>query len=209
MSLAEAMKGHEDRLRQQVKCLDTPVTEVVVFKLKAEATPEALAAIRKDFVLNATAQKEPIRIGWGRSLDDAKTVVMLFDWQKIQHHWDFWQQPEFEPVMASINQWFEPGTPNVHHYLFKPPGMVETNFVRVSVWDNQEEATAEDLVASVSQTQGKLLRTQAGFAVDPDAATKCCVLVGFEDEEAARSHDFVTKQETHLVRPEFLGNSVN
>lgn len=208
MSLAQAMKGHENNLRQQVTCLNTPVTEVVVFELKAEATPEALAAIRKDFVLNAAAHKEPMRIGWGRSLDDAKTVVMLFDWQKIEDHWAFWQQPEFEPVMASISQWFEPGTPNVHHYLFEPPGMVEASFVRVFVWDNQRKVPFEDLVACVSQTQGKLLRTRAGFAVDPNAETKCCVLLGFDDEKAARSPDVVPKQESHLLQPEYLANAV-
>lgn len=208
MSIAQAMKRHEDNLRQQVTCLDTPITEVVIFKLKAEATSEALAVIRKDFVLNAAAHKEPIRIGWSRSLDDARTVVMLFDWQKIQDHWAFWQQPEFEPVMASINQWFEPGTPNVHHYLFETPGMVETSLVRVFVWDNQKKVPSEDLVALVSQTEGKLLSTRAGFAVDPNAETKCCVLLGFDDEKAARSQDFVPKQETHLLQPEYLGNTV-
>jgi quinol monooxygenase YgiN len=149
MSLAQAMKAHEDHLRSQVTALDVPVTEVVIFKLLIDATDEALNAIRKDFLHNAAAANGLIRLSWSQSLDDPKSIVMFFDWRRIQDHWEFWQQPEFEAIFASITKWFEPGAPIVHHYAFDTPGMIDTECVRVLIWNNGVTSLPADLIEQV------------------------------------------------------------
>jgi hypothetical protein len=75
MSLAQAMKAHEETLRCQVTALDVPVTEVVVFELLNDATENSLDSIRKDFILNSTTATGLLRLSWGQSLDDPKTIL--------------------------------------------------------------------------------------------------------------------------------------
>jgi quinol monooxygenase YgiN len=208
MSLAQAMKAHEDNLRSQVTALDVPVTEVVIFKLLTDATEEALNAIRKDFLHNAATANGLIRLSWDQSLDDPKSIVMFFDWRRIQDHWDFWQQPEFEAVFACITKWFEPGAPIVHHYAFDTPGMIDTECVRVLIWDNDVASLPADLIEQVCGKDDRSEQVRAGSAVDPEEATRCCVLLGYHSEETAKAHRFTRKEHTHLVKPEFINCSV-
>jgi hypothetical protein len=207
MSLAQAMKAHEDNLRRQVTALNVPVTEVVIFRLLCDATEDALNSIRKDFVLNSATGDGLLRLGWGTSHDDPKAIIMLLGWRRIQDHWDFWQQPEFETVFACITKWFEPGPPIVHHYVFDPPGMIDTELVRVLVWDNGVASLPTDAIERVCEKDEDVGHVRAGFAVDPGAATQCCVLLGYHSEETARNHQFARKEHTHLVSPEFINGS--
>jgi quinol monooxygenase YgiN len=207
MTLAQAMKEHEDNLRRQVTALNVPVTEVVIFKLLCDATEDALNSIRKDFVLNSATGDGLLRLSWGQSHDDPKAILMFLDWRRIQDHWRFWQQPEFETVFACITKWFEPGPPVVHHYVFDPPGMIDAEFVRVLIWDGGVASLPTDVIERVCEKDNDVEIVRAGFAVDPGAATRCCVLLGYHSEETARAHQFTRKEHTHLVIPEFINGS--
>lgn len=204
MSLAHAMKAHEENLRRQVTALNVPVTEVVVFELLNDATEDSLDSIRKDFIQNSATATGLLRLSWGQSLDDPKAIVMIFDWRSIQDHWEFWQQPEFETVFGCIAKWFVPGPPLVHHYVFDTPGMINTDLVRVLIWDNGVTNLPADVIGRVCKKDRDVEHVRAGFAVDTGGATRCCVLLGYNSEETARIHEFTRQEHTHLVKPEFI-----
>lgn len=204
MSLAEQMKQYEQVLLQTAPVQGVPVTEIVLFKLIAEPTQEAFDSIKKDFVDNAITGQGIRRISWGPSLDDSKTFALMFDWDKIEDHWTYWQTPQFEPVMACINKWFEPGRPLVRHYQFEPPGMVTKEYTRVYVWDNGTNDGTDRILASVADENDKSVGHKAGFAVDPGEVTWCCVLKGYESEAKARESNVAAKHETHLLKLQFL-----
>jgi len=176
----------------------------VLFKLLADPTQETLESIKRDFVDNSATAAGCPRLSWALSLDDPCTIIFTFDWDRIQYHWDFWQLPEFEPVMACINKWFEPGMPLVRHYLFDPPGMLDSQYVRVFVWEHSSEVDRDVLVQQVSNKENKSRHVRAGFAIDPGQPKWCCVLLGYDSEDEARATTFTAKMETHLVKPEFV-----
>lgn len=204
MSLAEQMKQYEQILLQTAPIQGVPVTEIVLFKFISEPTQQTFDSIKKDFVDNAINGKGIKRISWGPSLDDSKTFALMFDWEKIEDHWSFWQTPEFEPVMGCINQWFEPGRPLVRHYQFDPPGMLGQEYQRVWVWDNESSEGSDKILAAVSNANDQSSDHKAGFAVDPGEVTWCCVVKGYESEAKAREEDITKKLETHLLKLRFL-----
>lgn len=204
MSLAQQMKQYEQQLLQTAPVQGVPVTEIVLFKLIAEPTQETFDSIKQDFVDNAITGTGIKRISWGPSLDDSKAFALMFDWEKIEDHWAFWQKPEFEPVMACINKWFEPGRPLVRHYQFDPPGMLDQEFTRVWVWDNGSNEGDDKILAAVVNEHDKAVAKKAAFAVDPGELSWCCVLAGYESEDKAREGSVTKRFETHLLKLRFL-----
>jgi hypothetical protein len=94
-----------------------------------------------------------------------------------------------------------PGPPLVHHYVFDNPGMIDTDFVRVLIWDNGVASLPADVIEQVCREDRDV---ECGFAVDPGEKTRCCVLLGYNSEENARNHEFTRQEHTHLVKPEFI-----
>ncbi|KAK2808994.1 hypothetical protein FQN50_004268 [Emmonsiellopsis sp. PD_5] len=202
---AADMKGYEQMLLQHTppSSLDTPVTEIVIFKLAQDPTPQTRAAIEQDFIANSSKGEGVNRTAWGYSLDDPRTVVIMFDWRKIQDHWTFWQTPAFEPVIKCIETVFEPGRPLVRHYKFDPVGMVGEEYVQVMVWDEgqgQEERGKEEMEGKVKSKGQNWSSRKGGFAVDINEMTWYCTLLGYSSEAAAREDGIEAKGASHLVK---------
>lgn len=85
------------------------------------------------------------------STDPAPTTfLIMFDWRRIQDHWDFWQTPNFSPVISCISRCFEPGRPLVRHFRFEPAGMPSDDVVKVMVWDQgRDEGTGQEILEKV------------------------------------------------------------
>lgn len=206
MASAEEMKAYTESLRHHTPSLDIPLTEIVVFKLIEHPTEETTALIERDFVGAATGGEGIRRIGWGYSLDDPRTFIIMFDWRKIQDHWDFWQTPAFGPVIACITKCFEPGRPLVRHYKFDPPGMLKEEFVQVLVWDEGAERSADEIARKVESKSNSWVSRKAGFAMDLGEMTWCSVLLGYRTEAAARADEIGQKGETHLAKLKYNDN---
>lgn len=120
------MKAYTQVLLQHTSALDVLVIEVVIFKLREPRNENTTNQIQKNFLMNATRGKGVNRIVWGYSMDDPNMVIIMFDWQKIQDHWEFWQTDLFPPVMQCISTLFEAGRPLIRHYKFDPPGTLNS-----------------------------------------------------------------------------------
>ncbi|PGH14606.1 hypothetical protein AJ79_02941 [Helicocarpus griseus UAMH5409] len=201
-STAAEMKAYEQMLLQHKPALNIPVTEVVIFKLLENPTAET-TEVKQDFVANAGGGEGMRRTAWGYSLDDPRTVVMMFEWRKIQDHWAFWQTPAFEPVIKCIRTIFEPERPLVRHYKFDPPGMLEAEYIKVMVWDEGAEKSREEMEAKVKSDSQSCIGQRGGFAVDMNEMTWYCTLLGYPSEQAARSDGIEAQGEAHLVKFEY------
>ncbi|KAK2793978.1 hypothetical protein FQN52_000310 [Onygenales sp. PD_12] len=202
---AAKMKGYEQMLLQHTppSSLNIPVTEIVIFKLAHDRTPQTTAAIEQDFLANSAKGEGVNRTAWGYSLDDPRTVVIMFDWRKIQDHWAFWQTPAFEPVIKCIETVFEPGRPLVRHYKLDPVGMAGDEYVQVMVWDEdqgQEERGKEEMEGKVKSKGQNWSSRNGGFAVDMNETTWYCALLGYPSEAAAREDGIEAKGASHLVK---------
>ena len=197
------MKAYETALLEHKSALDIPVTEVVIFKLLNDRTDETTVSIERDFVANSIKAEGVKRISWGYSVDDPRTVILMFDWRKIQDHWAFWQTDYFPPVLGCIERLFEPGRPLVRHYEFDPVGMLDQEYVRVLVWDEQGGSlnSSADVMEGVG---GNSSIRKGGFAVDLDEMTWFCALLGYESEETASKDPVTFKGETHVVKLKFF-----
>ncbi|KAK5953722.1 hypothetical protein OHC33_004991 [Knufia fluminis] len=190
--------------------LDIPLTEIVVFKLLPQHTPPSpsdLSTIQNDFAAKSAAGEGVRRVAWGCSLDDPSTVIIMFDWRRIQDHWAFWSTPAFEPVMRVISTLFEPGRPLVRHYRFGDGGMLRQEWQRVVVFDYGEEGKGEDemkgLLGVKGEGEGQAWKGwRGGFAADVGEGSWYCGCLGYESEEAMTKDDegLVRKGETHLVK---------
>ncbi|KAI7182438.1 hypothetical protein KC363_g8772 [Hortaea werneckii] len=204
-NVAEYFRTVENSLRQAIDTasLGIPVTEIAIFKTLAEVDAEALDAIRQDFVVNSAKGEGVLGIRWGASLDDSRTVVVVFDWRRIEDHWAFWQRSEMPTVLACINRWFVPGPPVVHHYRFDPPGMISKDYLRVSIWDRGEVVPVTDILNDVRGQQSSS-EVKGAFAVDPGQTTWCCVMEGFGSGDEARTAPIAKKMESHLFKAEYV-----
>ncbi|KPI43134.1 uncharacterized protein AB675_1788 [Cyphellophora attinorum] len=200
MATAEQMKQYEEVLKTHTPALNKPVTEIVIFRTKEEITEETRTALERDFVGPSSRGKGVRATAWGYALDDPRTFVIAFDWEKIQYHWDFWQTPEFATVMGAIDKWFVPGRPLVRHYDFNPPGLLKSKFVSISIWDEGEEKDVKEIKSKVNSEQQGWEARQAGFAADMGEMTWCAVVLGYGSEEAARADGIQPKGVTHLVQ---------
>lgn len=203
MVAAEEMKGYELALSNHTPCLDIPVTEVAVFKLREALTPDTLASIEKVFVGNSSAGRGVRRTGWGFSLDDPNTFIIMWDWDKIQDHWHFWQTPAFPPLMACIEKSFQDGL-LVRHYKFEPAGMVKEDTTQILIWDAGKEATSEEIARSITSKGTSWKSIKTGPAVDMGDMTWCCAMLGYDSAEAARADNIQPKEVSHLVRFKYI-----
>ncbi|EAU29278.1 predicted protein [Aspergillus terreus NIH2624] len=204
MATVDQLKAYEQVLLQHTSALDVPVTEVVIFKLRGDRSEATLNQIKTDFLMNAARGKGVNRTAWGCSLDDPSTVIVMFDWQRIQDHWAFWGTDLFPPVMQCISTVFEEGRPLVRHYKFDPPGMLDTRYVRVLVWDEGVERRPEEMVSAVSNQNQTWIQRKGAFAVDMNEMTWYCELQGFSSEADARASRTVPRGETHLIELELV-----
>lgn len=204
MATADEMRAYEQVLLQHTSALDVPVTEVVIFKLREDRSEATLKRIKTEFLMNAARGKGVNRTAWGCSMDDPSTVVVMFDWQKIQDHWAFWQTDLFPPVIQCISSVFEEGRPLVRHYKFDPPGMLDTRYVRVLVWDEGVERQPEEMVSAVTNRNQSWIQRKGAFAVDMNEMTWYCELQGFSTETDARASGTEPKKETHLIELEVV-----
>lgn len=204
MATVDEMKAYEQVLLQHTSALDVPVTEVVIFKLRKGRDEATLNQIKEQFLKNAARGNGVNRTAWGFSTDDPRTVVAMFDWQKIQDHWAFWQTDLFPPVIQCISTVFEPGRPLVRHYKFDPPGMLDTKYVQVLVWDEGVERRPEEMVSTVTRQKQTWIQRKGAFAVDMNETTWYCELQGFSSEADARASGTVPRGETHLVELELV-----
>ncbi|KAI1843416.1 hypothetical protein JX265_013298 [Neoarthrinium moseri] len=216
MATAEEMAAYTQRLISHTSAQDKPVTEIAVFKLNpAFATDHAAAAAEfESQIIEQTAPGKPYakgirRVSWGFSKDDPETFVWMLDWDKIQDHWEFWQTPGFQPVISTINKLFVPGRPLVRHYDFGEPGMIETAWIRLFVWDEKKEgATPEAAYGKVMKTNAPRTATgeRQAYAVDVDEMTWYCLLLGFENETGAAKAEVQSgfDGEDHIVQLKYL-----
>lgn len=182
--------------------LDKPLTEVVVFKLlPAQKPPSAatLARIEKDFAANSAGGVGVRRVAWGTSLTDPSTVVLMFDWRRIQDHWDFWATEAFVPVMTAIQELFEPGRPLVRHFDFEGQGMLVERWQRLDLWEAGESNVE-------APKNGKWKTRRGGFAVDIGETGWYGACVGYESESDLREEDgqLPKNGEKHLIDFRFL-----
>lgn len=200
MATAAQMKQYEEVLRTHTSALDKPVTEIAVFELKERLTDETKIALERDFAGLSARGKGVNSTAWGYSLDDSRTFIIIFDWEKIQYHWDFWQGPDFPTVMATIDKYFVPGRPLVRHYEFKPPGILKSEFVSISIWDEGEQKDVKEIEGRVECKTQTWEARQAAFAVDMAEMTWCAVILGYNSEEAARADGIKPQGVTHLLQ---------
>jgi hypothetical protein len=209
MATSAQMAAYAEVLRTHTSALDKCVTEITIFKLKDPRSNATTTEFEEQILANTVKGKGIKRMAWGYSLDDPKTLVWMLDWAKIQDHWDFWQTPEFGPVMRSISNLFVEGRPLVRHYDFQPPGMLDQEILHVIVWDEGAPGKAEDdlraTVAPASDHGVIAKASKSAYAVDMDETTWCCTLLGFEDEAAARAAKVTPRGEAHVCRMKYLG----
>lgn len=197
------MAAYTEVLLKNTKVLDEPVTEIVIFKLKQPHTDQTAQQFETQILANAARGKGVRRTSWGYALDDACTLVWQLDWARIQDHWDFWQTPDFGPVMAGISELFVPGRPLVRHYRFDPAGMLREPVQLVSVWDQGALGKKEqDVLAELgySQQQGRVRSAKGAYAVDMQEETWYCAMFGFASEDEARASGITQHGESHIVK---------
>lgn len=163
-----------------------PVTEFVIFKLlpdfASQDSDTLLNRIRDDFA-KPSASGDGIRlVSYGRGVDDASSVILGFDWRRIEDHWDFWLTPAFEPVSNTIQTLFEPGMPLVKHYKFDQPGMLRDAVQRVVVW---KAGAGKENPSNDVNAKGGSGSVKRGWAVDAGEADWYIVTVGYADESKA------------------------
>lgn len=200
MATAEQMKQYEQVLKTHTSAMDKPVTEIAVFQTKEDITDEMKTALERNFAGLSSKGKGVNGTAWGYSLDDPRTFVIVFDWEKIQDHWDFWQGPDFPTVIATIDKYFVSGRPLVRHYDFKPPGFLKSEFVSISIWDEGEEKDVKEIESKVETKTQNWEARQAAFAVDMGEMTWCVVVLGYSSEEAARADGIKPKGVTCLLQ---------
>ncbi|CAI6332898.1 unnamed protein product [Periconia digitata] len=206
MATSEAMAAYAQKLRMHTSAQNKPVTEIAVFRLNPTYAMDhaAAAAEFESHCIKETTSGSVQgirRTSWGFSRSDPETMVWMLDWDKIQDHWDFWQTPGFGPVMNTISKLFVPGRPLVRHYDFGEPGMVESIWIRLFVWDEGREGTTPEGTRAKALATGDLgaltsVGIRQGYAVDLDEMTWYCLLLGYENEDDA------SKEEAH---PDYRG----
>ncbi|KIX10717.1 uncharacterized protein Z518_01801 [Rhinocladiella mackenziei CBS 650.93] len=204
MATAADMKQLENMLRGHVSAMGYPVTEIVLFKLAKERDSETTAMIERDFVKPSSMGEGVRRVGWGYSLTAPDTFVIMFSWRKIEDHWAFWQTEAFNPVINCIATCFERGRPLVRHYKVVPPGMLSEEYVRLFVWDEGADRSADDIKDKVASKARNYKSSKAGFAVDMGETTWCSVLLGYDSEESAKSDEVTPQLETHLLKLQYI-----
>jgi hypothetical protein len=89
------MKGCEATLSQPKPLLDIPLTEIVIFTLLEDLTPDTEALIASRLATPSCEGKGVHRVAYVHSLDNPCTFVLMIDWCRIQDHFDFWQTDDF------------------------------------------------------------------------------------------------------------------
>ncbi|KAH8901733.1 hypothetical protein GQ53DRAFT_631399 [Thozetella sp. PMI_491] len=213
MATAAQMASLTEVLRKHSSALDKPVTEIAIFKLKEMHTDATTAEFEKNIIANTFKGTGIKRMAWGYSLSDPKTLVWMLDWVKIQDHWDFWQTPEFGPVISTITNLFIEGRPLVRHYDFRPPGMLDQEFLHIRVWDEGESnKTDEEIRATLAATDndfGGYKAEKGAYAVDMGEMNWYCTLTGYEDEDMARAAKLTPRGETHLLQLKYYNDLNN
>jgi hypothetical protein len=202
MATAEQMAAYAAALREYLPAQDKPVTEIAIFKLLAPQSASTLAYFEQQIIANTRSGVGIKRQSYGFSTTDLRTFIWMIDWVKIQDHWNFWQTPEFEPVMACIEELFEVGRPLVRHYAFEPMEMLPQVLQRVVVWNDD----GQSLVPGMIENQCRAVAKKDAYAVDMGETTWHCAVIGYESEANAAAEEQIEQEgvESHVVRLKFV-----
>ncbi|EUC47348.1 hypothetical protein COCMIDRAFT_3607 [Bipolaris oryzae ATCC 44560] len=202
---AERMAAHTQLLKTYLPAQDKPITEVAIFELKHPQSPETLRNFEQRIIANCQDGKGIKRMAWGFSLTDEKKLVWMLDWDKIQDHWDFWQTPAFTPVIQAIEDLFVEGRPLVRHYEFDPPGMLNQEYQRVLIWnqENRDIAAEQVLKSNGPTTTSTSIASNGAYAVDMDEDTWWCSNFGYTSEAEVRKDSVQDKGEAGIFKLKF------
>jgi hypothetical protein len=205
MATAEQMSAYTQLLKTYLPAQDKEVTEVAVFKLKNEQSPEILRDFENRIVASSSRGKGIKRMAWGFSRTDPRTMVWMLDWEKIQDHWDFWQTPAFGSVIQGITDLFVEGRPLVRHYEFSPPGMLNQEYQRIIIWDQENRDTApEEILKHNAEAQSSTSKASKGaYAVDMNENTWWCTTFGYNSEAEANQDGVPDKGEAGIFKLRF------
>lgn len=205
MATAEQMAAYTQLLKTYLPAQDKPVTEISVFELKYVQSPEILRDFEERIVASARGGKGMKRMAWGPSLTDQKKLVWMLDWEKIQDHWDFWQKPAFKPVIEGITDLFVEGRPLVRHYEFDPPGMLDQEYQRILIWNQENrDVTAEDVLkCNGAKMASTSIASNGAYAVDMGEDTWWCSVFGYAGEAEAWKDSVLDKGEAGIFKLKF------
>lgn len=209
MATAEQMAAYTAVLREYKPAQDKPLTEVAIFKLKEPQSPDTLEYFESQIIHNTARGKGIKRQCWGFSLSDTQTLIWMLDWDKIQHHWDFWQTSAFESVIACIEKIFVPGPPLVRHYEFKPAEMLDHHVQRILVWKEEKGDQKEIMETDMMKGENKAKSRKEAYAVDMQETNWRCTVLGYDSKEEAEIDEIVAPEgcETHVVELKFAEGS--
>ncbi|KAF4626772.1 hypothetical protein G7Y89_g11384 [Cudoniella acicularis] len=200
----DEMAKYTEILRAHTSQQGIPVTELIVFKLKEPATDATTSVFESKIFANANKAKGLLKAAWGNSLSDPRTLIWMMNWDKIESHWEFWQTDDFLPVMEGISDLFVEGRPLVRHYRFDPTGFLESEWMRVIVFDQGTKCDAEKLLNEKTSAVGCKAR-KGGFAIDMGEDTWFCAMVTYDNKEQAEWYTVGSLEgvENHLVKLSF------